>query len=118
MINISVDEAYAFDYYSILELKYKNNFITIDNLNIIKNDLITQLGIEIFKKIINSQEYENLINANQLTFNAVDDAKTDKVLASYVDKCNYQRMLAKKDLQNKFFEKELTETKIGYNKLV
>jgi hypothetical protein len=117
MIKITVDEAYAFDYYSILEIKYKNNYIKLETIDITKEDLISQLSIEIFEKIINSEEYENLIKANELTFNAVDDAKTDKVPASYVDKCNYQRMLAKKDLQKKFFDQELTETKIGYNKL-
>ena len=75
------------------------------------------MGEELFSKIIKSKEYNDLLNANELTFNAVDKAKTDDVLASYVDKCNYGRMLSKKKLQEKFFNTNLTETKIGYEKL-
>ena len=41
-------------------------------------------------------------------------AKVDKVKASYVDSCNYQRYLAKKSLQEKFFSASLKEIKIGY----
>jgi hypothetical protein len=117
MIKINVDEAYAFDYYSILELKYKNGYIAENLLEQTKNDLYDSVGIELTDIILKSIEYKNLFNSNQITFDAVDKAKTDEVSASYVDKCNYKRMLAKKDLQNKFFNNQLSETKIGYNKL-
>jgi len=115
MIKITVDEAYAFDYYSILELKFKKNSIREESINTIKDDLVSQLGIETFNTIINSDEYKQLFDSNELTFNAVDDAKSDKVSASYVDECNYKRMISKKKLQVKFFNGELTETKVGYN---
>jgi hypothetical protein len=117
MIKLTVDEAYAFDYYSILELKFKNSFISEDILNITKNDLINDLGEILVNEILNSNEYKNLLESNQITFNAVDKAKEDLVAASYVDKCNYNRMLSKKALQNKFFTTKLSETKIGYEKL-
>ena len=113
---MTVDEAYVFDYYSILQLKYENKYISKNLLNLTKEDLVFQLGKEKFDSIIESEEFLNLLAANRTTFEAVDKAKTDEVPASYVDKCNYQRMLAKKALQGKFFPTELTETKIGYDK--
>ena len=117
MIQLTVDEAYAFDYYSILELKFKNGFISKEILNITKKDLISTLGEILVEEILNSNEYKNLLESNQVTFDAVDKAKEDLVTASYVDKCNYNRMLSKKSLQNKFFNTQLSETKIGYERL-
>jgi hypothetical protein len=117
MIKINVDEAYAFDYYSILDLKFKNGYISEEILTNTKLDLIDQVGEKLFYTIKNSIEYEKLLEANRLTFEAVDKAKTDDVLASYVDECNYGRMLSKKNLQEKFFTTSLTETKVGYEKL-
>lgn len=117
MIKINVDEAYAFDYYSILNLKFNNGYISEKIITECKLNLIDQIGKNLFLEILESEEYYNLLNANELTFNAVDKAKTDDVLASYVDECNYIRMLAKKSLQEKFFTTSLTETKIGYEKL-
>ena len=117
MIKIYVDEAYAFDYYSILNLKFNNGYISEKIIIDCKIDLINQIGKSLFLEIIESKEYRALLNANELTFDAVDKAKTDEVLASYVDKCNYGRMLSKKSLQEKFFTTILTETKIGYEKL-
>lgn len=116
MIKITVDEAYAFDFYSILELKYNNGYISQSSLDQTREDLYNGIGTELTHKILRSTEYENLKHANLLTFEAVDKAKTDEVTASYVDKCNYERMLAKKNLQASFFRSELSETKIGYNK--
>jgi hypothetical protein len=117
MIKITVDEAYAFDYYSILELKKVNGSNVDEIITTIKTDIINQVGFELYEFIIKSEEYKDLYLANKLTFDAVDKAKTDNVLASYVDKCNYLRMENKKKLQNKFFKGELSEVKIGYEKL-
>jgi len=117
MIRISVDEAYAFDYMSILEIKLVGNDNIINVINIIKDDLINQIGLDKFNEVINSVEYDRLRRANKLTFDAVDKAKTDDVLASFVDRCNYERMICKKDLQDRFFDTKLSEMKIGYEKL-
>jgi hypothetical protein len=51
-----------------------------------------------------------------LTFDAVDKAKTNEVTAQHVDYCNYQRHTAKQNFQNKFFNSDLSEVKIGYEK--
>jgi len=116
MIKLTVDEAYAFDYYSILHLKHDNGYLSLDVLNIAKKDLIESLGEILTNDILHSQEYKDIYEANKLTFEAVDKAKDDSVPASYVDKCNYKRMLAKKALQSKFFNNELSEIKIGYER--
>jgi len=116
MIYLPVDESYAFDYLSILELKYKmdlENPQKKSNFNVCYDYLREQLG-ERFIPIIESDEYKECLMANMMTFRAVDQAKTDKVSASYVDKCNFRRHTAKQALQKKFFHADLTETKIGY----
>lgn len=117
MVKISVDEAYAFDYLSILEIKKEKGSDIENYINHIKKELIEQINVEKFENIINSQEYFDLLDSNKLTFDAVDKAKTDEVSASYVDVCNYQRMISKKNLQSQFFSKSLNEIKIGYEKL-
>ena len=116
MVKLTVDEAYAFDYYSILHLKHNNGFLPLEILQITEKDIIENLGTDLTNLILNSIEYKNIYEANKLTFDAVDKAKDDSVLASYVDKCNYKRMLAKKELQLKFFNNDLSETKIGYER--
>jgi hypothetical protein len=117
MIKISVDEAYAFDYMSILYIKLEKNDSVKNIINIIKNELINQLGVDKFNDIMASEEYKNLKNSNKTTFDAVNKAKTDEVLASFVDSCNYERMICKKKLQDKFFNNKLSELKIGYDNL-
>lgn len=117
MIKITVDEAYAFDYYSILKLKKENGSDIDQVIDVIKSDIINCIGEIKFDSIIKSKEYLNLYLSNKDTFEAVDKAKTNQVLASYVDKCNYLRMIYKKELQTKFFLTDLSEVKLGYEKL-
>jgi len=118
MINILVDESYAFDYLAILEVKHKMDPTNKDKeSNFIKclNHLKDQINDEaLVESIINSKEYRECYNTNYITFLAVDDAKIDKVKASYVDKCNYKRYIAKQKIQEKFFNNKITEIKTGY----
>ena len=116
MIDISVDEAYAFDYYAIMELKCHKGAIPELLLKKIEYNITKQLGTELFQTILESSEYKKLYEANVNTFDAVDKAKTNQVTAQEVDRTNYERMLAKKALQSKFFENALSEQKIGYEK--
>lgn len=117
MIYLKVNEAYAFDFLAILQIKFE-----IDPINNSENynDCLLEIKKQInnngeFDNIISSQEYKNLYLINKKTFEAVDLAKQEKVSAKYVDECNYERFLAKKALQEKFFAKnEYKEKKIGY----
>lgn len=117
MINLNVDEAYAFDYLSILEIKKEKSSDDkqwLDCWLYLQN----QFESEKWLSIINSEEYKNMIKANLLTFDAVDKAKNNEVTAQYVDYCNYQRHAAKQNFQKKFFTSDLSELKIGYEKYI
>ena len=119
MITLLVDEGHAFDYLSILQIKLdldKDNVLKYSTFNLCKQHLIEQIGINKFETIIDSQEYKDCYEANKQTFDAVDDAKLDKVPASYVDKCNFKRFVAKQKLQSAFFDEQLSEVKIGYDR--
>ena len=118
MINLLVDEAYAFDYLSILEVKKEKSKTFNDIWNTCYMYLENQFDSQKWLSIINSEEYKDMIKANQLTFIAVDKAKNNEVTAQYVDYCNYQRHVAKQNFQKKFFTSDLSELKIGYEKYI
>jgi hypothetical protein len=118
MINLKVDEAYAFDYLSILEIKKRKSSNANSAWENCFSNLQNQFDSEKWLSIINSEEYKNMIKANLLTFEAVDKAKNNEVSAQYVDYCNYQRHIAKESFQKKFFNTNLSELKIGYEKYV
>ena len=117
MITLLVDESYAFDFLSILEVKYEYKKLDsiAQNINQCKNHIIQQLG-NLFYKIINSLEYKALKDANRKTFEVVDLAKTDSVKASDVDYSNLLRCKARNALQDKFFTSKNTEVKFGYER--
>jgi hypothetical protein len=116
MVSINVDEAYAFDYLSILEVKKQKSSLGIETWSKCYVNLQIQFNSEKWFLMINSEEYKNMIKANELTFEAVDKAKNNEVTAQYVDYCNFQRYTAKQNFQKKFFNSDLSEIKIGYNK--
>jgi hypothetical protein len=111
MINLLVDECYAFDYLAILEVKKNKNAKNLHNWQQCKNHLELQL-ITLFDTIINSEEYKKLYEANEKTFDAVEKARYDLISAKEVDDCNGKRFIAKKELQEKFFpDSRITERK-------
>ena len=115
MITLKVDEAYAFDYLSILEVKKEKTNDSSEWLDCMHH-LASQFDFDFFQKMMFSEEYQDMIKANKLTFEAVDKAKTNEVTAKDVDYCNFQRHLAKENFQRKFFGSNLSEKKIGYEK--
>jgi hypothetical protein len=116
MITLLVDEAYAFDYLSILDVKKQKSSLSNDAWLKCYVHLQNQFDSEKWSSMIHSDEYKNMIKANELTFDAVDKAKNNEVTAQHVDYCNYQRHTAKQNFQNKFFNSDLSEVKIGYEK--
>ena len=122
MINLLVDEAYDFDYLSILFIKAeKNNFSgqTFDNWKKCYDYLKIQINNQnLWDNIICSQEFYDMKEANLKTFEAVDKAKNNEVTAKDVDYCNYLRHIAKEKFQKKFFNSNLSEQKIGYEKYI
>lgn len=116
MIKLLVDEAYAFDYLSILDLKRQKSSDSYNAWMNCYKYLENQFDNEKWQSMINSFEYKEMLKANTLTFNAVEKAKNDEVSAQYVDECNYLRYKAKQKFQEKFFSVNLSEVKLGYEK--
>jgi hypothetical protein len=111
MISISVDEAYAFDYLSILFIKKNINSDCYDHWVDCYSYIENQLGKNKMIEIVNSIEYIDLIKANQLTFDAVEKARYGSITAKEVDQANLLRHKRKTELQNKFFNQKLMEYK-------
>lgn len=118
MINLIVDEAYAFDYLSILEIKKNKKLDSYNSWIQCYKYLQDQFDNEKWISMIYSKEYKEILKANELTFDAVDKAKNNEVTAKDVDYCNYMRFLAKQSFQKKFFISNLSEQKIGYEKYI
>lgn len=116
MIKLLVDEGYAFDYLAILFIKKDLSDTAKLSWEKCSNYIRNQLGYRLFTSIIESEEYKNIIEANKKTYDAVALAKEDKCTAQHVDKCNYERYIAKINLQKKFFNNDVTEVKVGYEK--
>ena len=115
MINLLVDECYAFDYLSILQVK--RNLDQNNNSEQWKQCyeyIKSQLGDEKFTQVIQSLEYNNLYKSNLLTFDAVAKARSGgSVSAKEVDECNMNRYNCKIKLQQAFFpDSKLVEKKI------
>lgn len=123
MIKISIDESSAFDILSIYQLKSiyseteEKRQQNLQNIKELSDELIEQIGELKFNEVIESEEYIKLYIANMDTFEMVDKAKTDEVPASAVDYANHQRYLCKSEIQKRFFNTNLSETKTGYEKL-
>jgi hypothetical protein len=116
LIQISLDEGYVFDILSILEIKCDiftdEKYETSSNARrFLESEIIEQISVEDYQKIIKSKEYKNLKQANLETFRMVDLAQKDTGLARDVDTANYERYLCKKRLQEAFFDASLTELK-------
>jgi hypothetical protein len=113
MINLQVDEAYAFDYLTILEVK-KDLFpdspkiIGYENCYKFLSDQLPN-----FNDIVNSKEYRSLYESNKITFDLVDKARNNlNVTAKEVDDANMDRFYCKQALQKAFFSTALVESKI------
>jgi hypothetical protein len=111
MINLYVDEGYAFDFLSILEIKKNKSTQSMKNWQNCFDYLKSQLPKNIFNLIINSQEYAHMIAINKKTFDAVEKARYGQITAKEVDNANMERYFAKINLQNKFFSNKTTEEK-------
>lgn len=104
MIKIQVDEAYAFDYLSILQIKRVLSPQALKNFEETKDFIKSQLDIQLFATIITSKEYDELLVLNQTVYNMVDRIKSgEKLDAAEVDRLNSERFKTKQELQLKYF---------------
>jgi hypothetical protein len=111
VIQLEVDEGYAFDYLSILQGKLDKRLIPAEFLERCAVHLEAQLGAELFSRIMASTEYQAMLAVNAKTFDAVEKAKKNEIPAKVVDDCNLERYHAKRALQARFFNTEVTEAK-------
>jgi hypothetical protein len=112
MLNLTVDEGYAYDFLSIIDVKKTKKLCSVKLFNEYSKQIELQVGTDLHNQIINSKEYLKCVSVNEEIFNMVDLAKCDKVLASTVHKLNYDRYLYKLKLQKKWFPKsKITEKK-------
>jgi hypothetical protein len=114
MITILVDEGYAYDYLAILTVKHKkiNNEKTLLARNLCNEHLLNQLGEDKHIEILYSNEFKDLFDSNNETFDAVEKARYGQITAKEVDDLNMKRYNCKVALQNKFFPSlEINELK-------
>jgi hypothetical protein len=106
MTTIPVDEGYAYDYLAILQVKSNNNVGDIHSVYTRCYDhLRDEIGHNLHLIICNSQEYFDLVEANQRTFDCVERARYGSITAKEVDDSNMERYNMKVRLQNKYFPK-------------
>ena len=112
MLNLMVDEGYAYDFLSILHIKTIKKICDQSLFEKYSHNLESQVGHNLHKSILESNEYSKCIQINENIFNMVDLAKSDKVTSSIVYNLNYDRYLAKLELQKIWFPlNEITERK-------
>lgn len=113
MINLEVDEAYAFDFLSILEIKKKNSEKDINNFIRVSNLISNQIGQDLFGNIINSSYYKNLVCTNKRIYDIIDLIRSDAIEldAKVIDDANTERFKFKRQLQSEFFNSDLVESK-------
>jgi len=114
MINLPVDEGYAFDYLAILSIKADKNPTKSNIVSHARcyNSLKDQIGDNyLWNKIIDSTEMRYIEDANLITYEAVEKARYGEVTAKEVDDANMLRYRAKVALQEKFFGTKPTEYK-------
>lgn len=113
MINIIVDEGYAFDLLSIL--KIKSDFYPDKNLNTYNNlfdSIKSQIGAEKFNTIIESDFYLELLVENRNMWDIISQINNGvKVDGIEINTMNSIRHEKKRNLQKHFFDSELTENK-------
>ncbi len=130
MIQVSVDEAFAYDLLAILMVKgHKGGHRSVainDSRWRLEGELEGQseedpfTGREMIDRhheIRNSPEFRALYDANLRTFELIDEIKRNPALpAKAVDDCNYERYQCKCRLQERFFPGQpLSERKMGYD---
>ena len=131
MLKVSVDEGHAFDMLSILEVKHckicegsrepkyfteeecKKSESLLSSFKKLMREISEQIGEETLNKVMSSNEYRELKEANERTFDLVNKIRNgEDSLAKQADTANLERFEAKASIQNKFFDKKITEIKL------
>ena len=113
MINIKVDEAYAFDMLSVLDIKKKNSLTDKYNFDTMCNDIKNEVGPTLFEKIMNSSLYCEMVKVNKTIYDLIEVIRKGviKLDATVMDDANTERFKIKRKLQSEFIFNELVENK-------
>lgn len=103
MIKLSVCEAYALDYLAILMVKIENGIESDDARKPLVRDLSKQIGEMRFNLVRKSSAWNRLLAANRRVFALVEQAARNLCSAQDVEQANYERYLAKRELQERFW---------------
>jgi len=116
MIKIEVDEAYAFDMLAITEVKARYGNTGWEQYQALYEQIISALDEKMTNFIVHSDEYHKLFGANLDVFKYIEELNKGnlKITGLKVHHANMDRYKYKRDLQNKFFNSELTEQKTKY----
>ena len=123
MITLTHSEAFAYDLLSIAYVKLFHNSgdeRAYKNVMDLSAEIECQVGGAPHEAILASDSYDRLYRVNDEMYVRINEIKQRKVTpedATYIDDRVYQRFLAKKALQEKWFpDAPLTEQKFGYEK--
>lgn len=113
MITLPVDEAYAFDFLSVIDVKRKKSARDQTTFKDLCVEIESQIGKDLFKKILESKIYAEMVKVNQNIYDMIDMIRDDIVEmdAKVIDDANNERYRLKKKLQDEFFMSGLVETK-------
>lgn len=114
MINLLVDEGYAFDYLAILRIKYNrtNNPDVAGHLAECERSVLDQIKSKLFSEVKRSKEYHQLYESNLQVFDSIEKLRSGQdISAKEIDDLNTARFICKKNLQNKFFKTPIKEFK-------
>ena len=124
MVAIQIQESEAMDRLTILLIKIEKGRDfpdiqkkLIDEANELQKTIVAAITEGVASLVFRTPEYIDLFLVNKKLFEAVDLAKTDAIKASEVDSLVSTRYLTKKKLQEKFFNSQYKEIKLGYTKI-
>jgi len=102
-LNWPCDPGFMYDALSIQRVKLNKGVITREIYDFHDKIVMDQVGVGGHRIIVDSPEFEECVRVNTVTFEGVDNAREDKVKASYVWDRNDDRYVAQRNLQKRFF---------------
>lgn len=114
MLSISLDEGAVFDILSINIVKFQRNpnNVVADAMEYMVDEIKSQIGIQKFIEVTESEEFKELIRINGVVFDLIDKAQKGDGFAREVQDGNFKRYTQKTLLQKKFFNTNVTEIKL------
>lgn len=115
---ITLDWGCIFDILSICNVKVnlctskshrnEQNFVELGG------EIEKQIGEYKYAEIMDSPAYQDLYEINAKIFDLVNQVKRKPEIGKEIDEKNYERFVAKNNLQNAFFNSNISEVKDGY----